>query len=243
MYQQTSISFGWLTSKQAATLLQLRSRWSVRTVRMKTFSPSHSSHLSEPVGSVSMGIFGVWLWGNESSVVSSHALCSLILLFKDFAFSSCVAFWPFLKLPLSPVSLFPPPVYSSTSLSFRHSFSHFYESLFLVYSVIFNPLNKCFHHPSQSSFHILPDIFFFHCLALLTSIHLIFLHHHALFLSFLPVSVYYIFPRASQKRFHWPLWITQTFMWFMALVRPSGVSVYFCIPVSLWIVGVVCWCV
>lgn len=84
---------GWLTSKQAATLLQLRSRWSVCTVRMKTFSPSHSSHLREPVGSVS-----IWLWGNESSVVSSHALCSLILLFKDLVFSPRVAFWPFLKL-------------------------------------------------------------------------------------------------------------------------------------------------
>lgn len=114
---------GWLTSKQAATLLQLRSRWSVCTVRMKTFSPSHSSHLREPVGSVS-----IWLWGNESSVVSSHALCSLILLFKDLAFSPRVAFWPFLKLPLSPVFFISSsslPVYSSTSLSFRHSFSRF----------------------------------------------------------------------------------------------------------------------
>lgn len=110
-----------LTSKQAATLLQLRSRWSVCTVRMKTFSPSHSS----PVGSVS-----IWLWGNESSVASSHALCSLILLFKDLAFSPRVAFWPFLKLPLSLVSF----ISSSSRLlhlsQLQTSLYHFSESLF-----------------------------------------------------------------------------------------------------------------
>lgn len=120
---------GWLTSKQAATLLQLRSRWSVCTVRMKTFSPSHSSHLREPVGSVS-----IWL---RKWIICGVISCSLLpyFTFQGFSFfSSCRFLTIFKTSPLSGFLYFllqstPPPLSASDIplVAFPHLFRNIYS--------------------------------------------------------------------------------------------------------------------
>ena len=175
------------------------------------------------------------------SDVISHALCSLsfhsfsvrlLSLLVSLFFSLAIFKFPLLSVPsfhssrLSLVSSsFPPPLSprSSLSLCFSRSFSHFTFWNLLPEFLCATLLFCCIYFSSISislsssgSFHMSSwRLSVFSSFSLLTTTSS----------SFFCLCFYYYYFFPPQKTFHWPLWISQRFIRFIALVRASGVCV------------------
>lgn len=215
----------------------------VRSVRSETRLVS-----SEPFSSAPAGLF--WSRALRKWIISdviSRALCSLSFhsLSVRTSLSSYLFYFGHFEISPSPCppfhssrlslvsSSFPPPVSPHSSVAFslslfalvvplvallsETSFLSFFVSL--SYSVAFISLPSSSPSLSRGSFHTsswhLSVLSSFSLLTTTSSSSTI------LFFFSLSLSAFIIF--FPQKTFHWPLWITQRFIRFIALVRASGV--------------------
>lgn len=215
--------------------------------KLSSSSSFCSSRPSEPISSLSVGLSGIRLWGIESFLMWSYALCSVLFTLSVFDFFPSL-FWPlfqtsptlwppFILLAAlwfsSPSSSSPLPAYPCSAVAFtlslcfsrslsRFTFWDLLPELLSVFALLFgciypssyiflpssssSPFSGSFHAPSWLLLQLFQSL-------TTSSFHL----HHPLLPLFFTPSLFLLFSPASQKRFHWPLWITQRFVWFMTV--------------------------